>query len=224
MICMNSNKTCRIGRIYLLPVLMCLGFDLQAQTLAEWTKQKKLQTSYKVNQIAALSAYLELAKKGYEVARVGWRMVGDIQDGEFSLHSDYFGSLSAIHPMVRDYPVAMEIQKVYRQINREVDWMNGFLENQRLLDGEEVLVCRRFNRKILEQSDLVMDELSELLSSNTHTMDDGERLAAIDVLYKGILEHFQGVKAHNARIRLLEVYRKRIKIQQQQINGFHDVR
>ncbi len=224
MICMNSNKNCRIGRIYLLPVLMCLGFGLQAQTLAEWTKQKKLQTSYKVNQIAALSAYLEVAKKGYEVARVGWRMVGDIQDGEFSLHTDYFGSLSAIHPMVREYPVAMEIQKVYRQINREVAWMNSFLDNQMLLDGEEVLVGRRFNRKIQSQSDLVMDELRGLTSPNVHEMEDGERLAAIDGIYMGIQELFQAIKAYNSRIRLLEVYRKRIEMQRQQVNGFHDVR
>ena len=224
MMWMNSNNTRRIRRIYLLPVLMCLGSGLQAQTLAEWTKQKKLQTSYKVNQIAALSAYLEVAKKGYEVARVGWRMVGDIQDGEFSLHSDYFGSLSSIHPMVRDYPVAMEIQKMYRQINREVAWMNSFLDNQMLLDGEEVLVCGRFNRKIQSQSDLVMDELSGLTSPNVHEMEDGERLAAIDGIYMGIQELFQAIKAYNGRIRLLEVHRKRIEMQQQQVNGFHDVR
>jgi hypothetical protein len=192
--------------------------------MAEWTKQKKLQTSYKLKQIVALSAYLEVAKKGYEVARVGWNLVGDIQDGEFSLHKDYFGSLKAIHPIVSDYPIALEILKVHRQINRELNWMNYYVANHKMLNDGEILAVNRFNRNIEEESGLLISELDQLLASNSYEMDDGERLAAIDGLYVGIQQLFQALKTYNKRIRSLDLNRKRKEIQQQQINSFYDVR
>lgn len=221
---MTSNYSWRVSRVILLLVLMCIGLCVKAQTLAEWTKQKKLQTSYKLNQIAALSAYLEVVKKGYEVATAGWGLVGDIQNGEFSLHSNYFGSLAAVHPVVRDYPIALEILKVYRQINREVDWMNNYEIDQTMLEDREILFVIRFNREIKEQADIVMDELNDLLASDPYEMGDGERLAAIDGLYSGIQQLFQTLKAYNGRIRSFEMHRKRKEIQQQQLNSFYDVR
>ncbi len=224
MIWMDSNNSRRVSRVILLLAMMCFGLCVTAQTLAEWTRQKKLQTSYKLNQIVALSAYLEVAKKGYEVARVGWSLVGDIQDGEFSLHSNYFGSLAAVHPVVRDYPVAVEILNLYRQINREVDWMDYYLVDQAMLEEREILAVNRFNWKIEEESGFVMDELREVMTSDSYEMDDGERLAAIDGLYVGIQQLFQALKAYNGRIRSLEMHRKSKEIQQQQVNSFYDVR
>ncbi|WP_323825631.1 hypothetical protein [Algoriphagus sp. C2-6-M1] len=221
---MDSNYSWRVSRVILLLVMMCFGLCSKAQTMAEWTKQKKLQTSYKLNQIVALSAYLEVAKKGYEVARVGWSLVGDIQDGEFSLHKNYFGSLTAVHPVVRDYPIALEILKVYQQINREVDWMDYYMIDQTMLEDREILAVNRFNWEIEEESGFVMSELRELLTSDSYEMDDGERLAAIDGFYVGIQQLFQALKAYNERIRSLEMHRKRKEIQQQQLNSFYDVR
>lgn len=221
---MNSNYSWGVSRVTLLLVMMCVGLCVTAQTLEEWTKQKKLQTSYKLNQIAALYAYLEVAKKGYDIAKVGWSLVGDLQAGEFSLHSTHFGSLKAVHPLVRDYPVALEIGHVYRQINREVNWINTYLIDQTMLEEEEMLAVKRYNRKTGEQSDGVMDELNELLTSDSYEMDDGERLAAIDQLYIGIQQLFKAVKAYNGRIRSLELYRKRKETQHQQLNRFYDVR
>lgn len=204
--------------------MMCLRSFSKAQTMAEWTKQKKLQTSYKLNQIVALSAYLKVAKKGYEVARVGWNLVGDIQDDEFSLHTDYFGSLKAIHPIVSDYPIALEILKVHRQINRELNWMNYYMADHKMLDDGEIVAVNRFNRNIKEESGLLISELDQLLASNTYDMEDGERLAAIDGLYVCIQQHFQALNTYNKRIRFLDLNRKRKEIQQQQINSFYDVR
>lgn len=224
MIWMENNYSWRVCRVIILLVMMCFGLCTKAQTLEEWTKQKKLQTSYNLNQIAALSAYLEVVKKGYEIAKAGWSMVGDIQDGEFSLHSTYFGSLKAVHPVVLDYPIVLEILKVYKQINREVDWMNNYRADQTMLEEGEMLAVNRFNREIKEQSGFVVSELNELLTSDHYEMDDGERLAAIDGLYVGIQQLFQGLNAYNGRIRSLEMHRKRKETQYQQLNSFYDVR
>ncbi|RAI86703.1 hypothetical protein [Algoriphagus yeomjeoni] len=224
MIWIENNYSWRVSRVILLLVMMSVGPCVTAQTLEEWTKQKKLQTSYKLNQIAALSAYLEVAKKGYEIAKAGWSLAGDIQAGEYSLHTDYFGNLVAVHPLVRDYPIALEIPNVYRQINREVDWMDRFLADQSMLEEGEIMAVNRFNRGSKAQADVLMDELHELLSSDSYAMDDGERLAAIDGLYAGIQQLFQGLNVYNGRIRSLDLHRKRKETQHQQLNSFYDVR
>tara|TARA_R110002020_G_scaffold307912_3_gene523672 strand:+ start:15363 stop:16028 length:666 start_codon:yes stop_codon:yes gene_type:complete len=221
---MNSNYSWRVSRVILLLGMMCVGLCVKSQTLEEWTMQKKLQTSYKLNQIAALASYLEVAKKGYDIARLGWSLAGDIQAGEFSLHTDYFGALVAVHPLVRDYPIALEIGNVYRQLNREVDWIDRFLADQTMLEEGEMLAVKRFNRESKAQSDVLMDELHELLTTDSYAMDDGERLAAIDGLYAGIQQLFQRLKAYNGRIRSLDLHRKRKETQYQQLNRFYDVR
>nr|WP_091698153.1 hypothetical protein [Algoriphagus locisalis] len=221
---MDTSYSWGVNRVILLLGMMCVGLCVKSQTLEEWTKQKKLQTSYKLNQIAALASYLEVVKKGYDIARVGWSLAGDIQAGEFSLHTDYFGALVAVHPLVRDYPIALEIGKVYRQLNREVDWMDRFLADQSMLEEGEVLAVKRFNRVSKAQADVLMDELHELLTSDSYAMDDGERLTAIDGLYEGIQQLFQRLKAYNGRIRSLDLHRKRKETQLQQLNRFYEVR
>ncbi|PZX59339.1 hypothetical protein LV84_01370 [Algoriphagus ratkowskyi] len=220
----NSKYFWVVRKVILLLVMTGIGLCAQAQTLEEWTKQKKLQTSYKLKQIAGLSAYLEVAKKGYEVARVGWNLVGDIQDGEFSLNTDYFGSLKAIHPMVSDYPIVLAILKVDRQIDRELDWMNHFLTEQKMMGYGDVMAVNKFNVNIEERSGLLISELNQVLTSSGYEMDDGERLAAIDGLYSGVKQLFQDLKAYNDRIRSLELKRKREEIQQQQVNRFYNGR
>lgn len=220
----SINYSWGVRRVFIPLVMMGLGACLEAQTLEEWTKQKKLQTSYKLNQIVALSAYLEVAKKGYEVAQVGWNMVGDIQNGEFSLHADYLRVLVAVHPLVSDYPKAGEILKLYRQIRNEVDWLKLDKADFRMLGSEDIESMANFNNKVIQRADQILIALEQVLTSHTYEMGYGERQAAIDGLHIKIQELLLAMKSYHSRFRSLELSRKRKEIQQQQVNSFYDVR
>ena len=218
----NISWWCR--KMFILLVMICLGRGVKAQTLEEWTKQKKLQTSYKLNQIAALSAYLDVAKKGYEIARLGWEMIGDIQNGEFSLHTDYFGALLVVHPLVRDYPKVAEIMKLYWQIRKKVNWINGDISGFRMLGSDEIKSMANFNNNVVLKADQTLFALEQVLASHAYEMGDAERLAVIDSLYLDMQELFTATKSYHNRIGSLELNRKRKEIQQQQMNRFYDVR
>jgi len=96
----QMNKGLRI--IFLTAIIMCvLAGQLSAQNWQEWFRQKKTQRKYLVQQIAALKVYLEYLKEGYAVAKKGLNLVGDIKDGNFNSHAEYFGSLKLVNPSVQ---------------------------------------------------------------------------------------------------------------------------
>lgn len=220
-----TNRACNRAKSMNLVVLLCLvTVCSKGQTMQEWTNQKELQTAYKLNQIVALRAYLGVAKKGYELVRVGWNVVGAIQDGEFSLHRDYFSSLGQVHPVVSTYPKAGNILRVVRQINREVDWMKAYLKSSNELDASEKGTISRFNQSALVRSTHIISQLEAVLTSGSYEMDDGERLSAIDELDREITKLYMPLKAYNDRIRSLESNRNRKEIEQRHFNTLYDVR
>jgi len=80
----------------LLGVIMILGWQmLSAQTFGEWFRQKKTQTEYLVQQIAALQVYKGYLKAGYNVVSGGLHLIKDVREGEFDLHKKYFTDLEA---------------------------------------------------------------------------------------------------------------------------------
>lgn len=197
---------------------------VHCQTLEEFTKQKQLQSDYKVDQIIALKAYSDVAKKGYEIAGLGLNMVREIQNGEFSLHRENFGSLSRVHPLVSEYPVAGNIVLIYRQINREVGWMQNFLNGSKGLGASELAIVNSFNESTLRNSDLILYELEALLSSDHYEMNDGERLAAIGGLEDAILGLLKGVRVYHEKLRFLELGRSSRQNQMEMLKDLYDVR
>jgi hypothetical protein len=205
--------------------LLCLiTVSVKAQTAQEWTNQKQLQTAYKINQIVALNGYLGAAKKGYQIARVGWKVVDDIQQGELSLHRDYFSSLSAVHPIVSEYPQVPRMLEIHKQINKEVAWMEVYLKEVNELESSEKLTASKLNQSILQNSTRIISQLEAILSAHSYKMDDGERLAALDELDREMVSLFQSLKAHTKRIRFLNWSRKRNEIATRQFNALYDVK
>src|SRR5258706_4187148 len=76
----------------------------QSPNWNEWMRQKKTQRKYLLQQIAALEAYYNYLKKGYEICDKGLTMIGDIKDGKLTLDKKYLNALSNVSPAVRNSP------------------------------------------------------------------------------------------------------------------------
>tara|TARA_R110000850_G_scaffold182861_3_gene308485 strand:- start:2755 stop:3435 length:681 start_codon:yes stop_codon:yes gene_type:complete len=207
-----------------LGLLSLIAVGVKAQTAQEWTNQKQLQTAYKINQIVALNGYLEVAKKGYQIAKVGWKVVGDIQQGELLLHQDYFASLSAVHPIVSEYPQVPRMLEIHKQINKEIAWMDAYLREDNELESSEKLTASRLNQSTLHYSTRIVSQLEAILSAHSYEMNDWERLAALDELHREMVSLYQSLKAHTKRIRFLKWNRKRNEIATRQFNALYDVK
>src|SRR3954469_16226731 len=88
---------CRILMMSLLLFVSQHGFS---QTWNEWFRQKKTQKKYLIQQIAALKLYLKYLKEGYGIVEKGMRIVGDIKEGNFNSHNEYFASLEEVNEFV----------------------------------------------------------------------------------------------------------------------------
>ncbi|WP_143095965.1 hypothetical protein [Pedobacter insulae] len=93
----------------MLVALSLWAFSGSAQTWGEIFNQKKTQKKYLLQQIAALQIYIGYAKKGYDIVGGGIHTVKDITNGEFSLHRNFFASLAAVNPAIKNSAAVAEI-------------------------------------------------------------------------------------------------------------------
>ncbi|MBN8876814.1 MAG: hypothetical protein J0I32_04655 [Sphingobacteriales bacterium] len=170
-------------RVLVLVAVICISNYGHSQTLVEWTNQKKTQIKYLVQQIAALQVYIGYVKKGYEIADKGLQTISNIKNGDFNLHRDFFGSLKAINPRIKNYAKVADItllqirivqnyQKSYRRIKHSGQFTNSEIEH----------IYKVFSRLLDDTADNI-EQLTKLITANQYDMKDDERLRRIDELY-----------------------------------------
>lgn len=167
---------------FIIICLICSIETLQAQSpnFNEWFRQKRTQRRYLVRQIAALKIYLEYLKKGYDIAQKGLTLIGDIKDGTFNLDKDYFNSLKAVSPVVRNSPKVNEIL-VYRQATADTfrEFVSHCKKNDQLTD-DEVRYIEAVETRITSECNVIMSELSIVCTAGQTEMQDEERLSRLD--------------------------------------------
>lgn len=165
--------------------------DLYAQ--ATWWKelfqQKSTQREYLMLQIVALQGYIELAQKGYGIAQKGLTTIGNIKDGDFNLHRDFFGSLKTVNPSVRNYAKVADI------IAMQAEVINGYrkdmnsLRHSGMLRPDELQYVSDVYGRLLEGCAKVVDELILLTTDGGMMMEDGERIQRIEILHEDMRQN-----------------------------------
>src|SRR5690348_10673355 len=99
--------------------LLLLAVSCRSQNADEWLHQKRTQIKYLQKQIAALQVFLEVAKKGYDIAQERLAIIGNIKDGDFKMHRDFIGALSLVNPRIKN------LQKVANIIAMQLGIVNN---------------------------------------------------------------------------------------------------
>jgi hypothetical protein len=122
----------------LLLLVACWITHSQAQTFAEWFKQKKTQIKYLGQQIASLQVYAGYLEKGYQIANKGLTTIGDINNREFNLHQDYFGSLKSVNPSIAKDARITAIIAMQVSIVQQYKKCYGQVQQSSLFNSSEV--------------------------------------------------------------------------------------
>lgn len=170
--------------LWLLSTLPCTGTFAQATWFKEWFRQKKTQKEYLMLQIVALKAYAEIAWKGYKIADKGLTVIGNIKDGEFNLHRDFFGSLEAVSPSVRNYTKVADIIAMQTEIISGCRKDLNSLSRSGMFSPDELQYITDVYGRLLEGCVQVVDELIMLTTNSSMKMTDDERLQRIEKLYE----------------------------------------
>lgn len=167
----------------MITVAVFISAKASAQNWAEWFKQKKTQKKYLVEQIAALKIYTEYLQQGYQIAKGGLTLIGDLKEGEFSLHKNYFQSLKTVNPNVRGYVRVAEMLAMNYALVESVQKLRSALKQDRLLTTEERGYLDRVLGRLLDGCALCLDELLAVVTDGQMEMKDDERIRRIDQLH-----------------------------------------
>lgn len=183
------------------------SFSVSAQTWDEWFSQKKTQKKYLIQQIAALKVYLKYLKEGYDVAKKGLGMIGDIKDGNFNDHSTYFQSLGLVNPTVKNASKVALIVVYQSQIISEFRTLDKECKRDPNLTADEVRYVHAVYNNLLQQCESSIDGLNTLITDNTSQLKDDERIERVDQIYEDMKDKYAFTRSFSNSTRMLMTQR-----------------
>lgn len=211
---MESNRLRLI--IFTIVLLMSVA-NLHAQTYAEFFRQKKTQTKYLLEQIAALKMYAGYAKKGYDIASTGLNTIRGFSKGEFNLHNTFISSLKTVSPVIKNNTkvaeiiiLQLEIAKSFRNIRNSgsSSTTSAYVETVRA--------------NIVEECGYDLEELLLVITSGKVEMQDDERLQRLDRIYESMLEKSAFVQSFSNRVNLVNQQRDNEQRSINQLRQFYE--
>ncbi|MBW8683447.1 hypothetical protein [Chitinophaga rhizophila] len=174
----------------MLLIISLASLNVDAQTFNEWFRQKKTQKKYLAQQIALYKVYGNLLAKGYDIAKDGLQLVGDIKNGDFKLHDDYFNSLKSVSPKVKQYTKVAQINLYFRRIVQQSN-QNLYRVKQSLhtTSYQYSYVSNVYNNLLAESGDQI-SLLVDVLTDGTLELSEDARIEKIEKIYESISDMY----------------------------------
>lgn len=187
-------------------MLCCFTMKLKAQTWGEIFEQNKTQKEYLLKQIIAIRVYGNYLKKGYQIAKGGLKTISDLKKGEFDLHQEFFNSLKSINPIVANNPLIAVIFDLEKGISNSFKTLkfSG-------LSSSEIDYINTVKRKVLEESNQDLENLSVILKPNQLEMEDSQRIQRIDELHQSMVSKYQFTKTFISGVLFLKNQKEKEK-------------
>lgn len=210
-------------KLFMLLLLAMMATGTRAQTSAEWFRQQKTQKKYLLEQITALQLYHSYVKKGYAIAREGLTAIGDSKEGEFELHHEFFSSLERVNPQIRDdakvaaiVAFQVKIVEVCKSTYRQLQGSDAFNRN-------EVSYIYRVYGRLLDDCAATLGELLAVTTDDMLTMEDGERLKRIELLYSDMQDTYTFAQSFSQEAIMLAASRLQEKKDVQTSRAMHGI-
>ena len=199
-------------KIYILILSLVFSILTNAQTLAEWTQQKKTQIQYLLDQIAANKVSIDYLEKGYEVVRTGLNTIQNIKKGDFNLHRDFFSSLEIVNPKIKTYTRVGDIIAYQVRIVKNISTTIKNLNESGQFNTDELDYSKAIFETLLEECLKNVDELylvitSDELQSDSYRMSDDERIKRIDQLYTDMQDKYSFCQSFSEECSVLALQR-----------------
>lgn len=190
-------------------LMMTVPHVSMSQTLDEWTKQKKTQRKYLLQQIAKLQAHLEAVKKGYDIVKSGLNTISQIKRGDLDLHQLFFGDLFRVKGVIKNYTGTRTLIDLYHRMISESSNFLSTLDNYSLLASIERAVVRENIESFRARFQAEMKALLQLLSDDALQMNDEERIKRIDQTIAVFIDKQSWLRATIQSVHLLHHQRQK---------------
>src|SRR5450432_3474083 len=149
-------------RFILLNIIIMNSLTGNTQGLGNIFNQKAADLKSMGKQIALLQLYIGWIEKGYSIARSGLTLIGDIKQGEFNLHSIFFGSLNSVNPSIRKYAKVASIVTTVQSISKALSEL-GHIQN---LNSDEKRYLVTVKENLSKECNGLLDQLLNVLTDD----------------------------------------------------------
>jgi len=172
-------------------VLMLCIYSSHAQVLGGIFNQQDTKDKTMLQQIVLQQTYLSEIKKGYKDTENGLNTAHDLKNGTFTLHQDYFNSLSQVSPAVKNNPKIALITSYQQQIMNSFESEISWQKQQAILGGDEIGYLEKVYSNLLAGCVRDLDELNTVITPGMAQMKDAERIGHIDHIYTATCDKYQ---------------------------------
>jgi hypothetical protein len=201
-------------------IILMTGVCVKAQTFDEWFKQNKTQIKYLIQQIAAYQVFEGNQTDGYNIAVTGLTFIDTTKTSEYDLHSDYFNSMKAVSPAVTNYSRTREIISISSAIVSNLNSLKKIIQAGNM-NVSDITYLNSVYNNMNSQCSQSLDELTNMVTNNTYTMTDDQRLKRIDAIYAGVKDKYAFSQSFTSEAALLSAQRQSLHgdIQESLINN-----
>jgi uncharacterized protein YutD len=143
------------------------------------SKQVKLY----LKQIGLNEVLINYLKKAMAIAKFGLTTIGDIKNGEFSLHRIFFDKLKAVNPKIKNLAKVADIITLQVQIIKNYQSSYKQIKASQQFSNTEIKYIYSVFSKLLDDTGNTLEELYKVLAAEQYQMTDDERIKRIDDLY-----------------------------------------
>jgi hypothetical protein len=192
-------------KLFILNLLIMISIGASAQGLSNIFNQKAADLKSMGKQIVLLQLYIRWIEKGYNIARSGLTLIGEIKQGEFNLHSVFFGSLSSVSPAIRRYSKVAAIIDYELSVIRELSKIPA-IKN---LTTSEMAYLLTVKENLLQECLRILDKLTDVIADNTYQMSDDERIKQVDLIYYDMGDKWFLAKQFTQEASMISVQRQK---------------
>ncbi len=168
-----------------------------------------VQLLLNVEKLAQFKTILKQMKQGYNILQGGYRTVKDLSVGNFNLHKTFLDALLRVSPTVRRYHKVADIIQMQLSILETCRTFNKQLNKENLFQDGELSYLLKIYQGLLGRSLNNLEELVMVLSDRTLSMNDSERLDAIDGIHNKMQEMTIFLRKFSNESKLLLLQRKK---------------
>jgi len=182
-----------------------MATNADAQTFAEWFKQKSTQKKYLLQQIAALQVYASYYKVGNDIARNGLGSITGWLTSEYGLHNTYYNKMLYVNPVVKDN----------KQVSDIIGWQSDILKRMSSLDktsnltNSEKKYIDQVKAALFSDCDQQITELQNLVTNNKLKMSDEERLKHIGIIHAAMQSNYRFASSFSNQVKVYAVQRSK---------------
>ncbi|MBS1915565.1 MAG: hypothetical protein JST87_04760 [Bacteroidetes bacterium] len=175
-----------------------------AQGLSNFFSQKEADIKYMLAQIADLDIYISEAEKGYDIAKKGLTIIGELKKGEFDLHNTFFTSLKNVNPAITNYSKVADI------ISYEISIVGSFKKILQLknISVSEINYLQKVYANMSIECSKALSVLLGIITIGTFEMADNERMHRIDLLYEDMKDKNAFVQSFYSDALMLSIQRQ----------------